>query len=183
MSEPLHPKDVTLRELHSAREVRARIEALAKSMLEDYSGRSPLFVVIAEGARRFAAELVQRLAAQGLHPEVVFLRASRTHGATLVQVRVEPIDPSRFRDSDVVVVDDVADEGRTLEAVLGLVRRGEPRTLRVAVLVSKHGQRKINVPIDYVGFELKDGWVVGVGMDLNDRFRDLDYLALVEGPP
>lgn len=79
-------------------------------------------------------------------------------------------------------MDDIADEGRTLEAVLQVVRSGEPHNLRVAVLVSKHRQRKINVPIDYVGFELKDGWVVGVGMDLDDRFRNLDYLAIVESP-
>jgi hypoxanthine phosphoribosyltransferase len=176
------PNDVTLREIHSAREVRERIDALANDMLKDYSGGSPLFVVIAEGARTFAQELVRRLAARELNPDVMFLRASRTEGANLVQVQVEPVDPSRFRAREVLVVDDIADEGRTLEAVLHVVRSGEPRNLRVVVLVSKHGQRKINVPIDYVGFELKDGWVVGVGMDLDDRFRNLDYLAIVESP-
>ncbi len=178
---PVSPNEVTLREIHSAQQVRARIDALAHDVLEDYAGRAPLFVVIAEGARTFAQELVRRLAARELNPDVMFLRASRTDGANLVQVRVEPVDPSCFRAREVLVVDDIADEGRTLEAVLRVVRSGEPCNLRVAVLVSKHGQRKINVPIDYVGFELKDGWVVGVGMDLDDRFRNLDYLALVEG--
>ncbi len=50
------------------------------------------------------------------------------------------------------------------------------------MLVSKQGRRKVTMSIDYIGFELKDGWVVGLGMDLNGRFRDLDYLALAEGP-
>ena len=74
--------------------------------------------------------------------------------------RVSPHDvtlPQIHSAREVLVVDDIADECRTLEAVLQVVRSGEHRSLGVAVLVSKHGQRKINVPIDYVGFELKDG--------------------------
>jgi hypoxanthine phosphoribosyltransferase len=61
------------------------------------------------------------------------------------------------------------------------VEGGEPRTLRVAVLVRKDPERELKIAIDYVGFELKEGWVVGVGMDLDDRFRDLDYLAVAKG--
>ena len=174
------PNDVTLREIHSAREVRERIDALANDMLKDYSGGSPLFVVIAEGARTFAQELMRRLAARELNPDVMFLRASRTEGANLVQVQVEPVDPSRFRAREVLVVDDIADEGRTLEAVLHVVRSGEPRNLRVVVLVSKHGQRKINVPIDYVGFEIPDQFVVGYGLDVAGRYRNLPFIGVYD---
>ena len=178
----LDPSGISLREIHSSEEVRLRIDALADRILRDYAGQSPTLVVIAEGARTFAGELVERLSAQGLQPEIVFLRVSRTRGTSLVQVQIEPMDPSRFEKSDVLVVDDIADEGRTLEAVIELVQRGRSRSLRVAVLVSKQGRRKVTVSIDYIGFELKDGWVVGLGMDLNGRFRGLDYLALAEGP-
>lgn len=181
MSARQDPRDVELREIHSAEEVQARIDALAERMLRDYAGRPPVFVVIAEGARRFAGELVKRLEAQSARPEVVFLRASRTRGSKLVPVQVEPMNPSRFTDRDVLIVDDVADEGRTLEAVASLVEGGEPRTRRVAVLVRKDPERRLKIAIDYVGFELKEGWVVGVGMDLDDRFRDLDYLAVAKG--
>jgi hypoxanthine phosphoribosyltransferase len=181
MSAPQDRRNVALREIHSAEEVQARIDALAERMLRDYAGRSPIFVVIAEGARRFAGELVKRLAAQNVRPEVVFLRASRTRGSNLVPVQVEPVNPSRFKGREVLIVDDVADEGRTLEAVASLVWGGEPRTLRAAVLVRKDPERQLEIAIDYVGFELKEGWVVGVGMDLDDRFRELDYLAVAKG--
>ncbi len=176
------PSGIRLREIHSSEEVRVRIDALADRILRDYAGHSPTVQVIAEGARTFARQLVERLSAQGLQPEVVFLRVSRTRGTSLVQVQIEPMDPSRFENSDLLVVDDIADEGRTLEAVIELVQRGKSRTLRVAVLVSKQGRRKVRMSIDYIGFELKEGWVVGLGMDLNGRFRDLNYLALAEGP-
>ena len=90
-------------------------------------------------------------------------------GDALVPVAVEPFDAARCRDRDVVVVDDIADEGRTLDAVLQLVRAAAPRRVRTAVLVSKPARRRIAVPLDYVGF----------GMDLHGRLRELDFLAVV----
>ena len=171
----------SLRQLHSAPEVQLAIDRMAAGMLQDYAGGAPLFLVIDEGARRLAGALLDRLALQGTYPELVFLRAARTRGSRLMHVQLEPIDPGRFENLDVLIVDDIADEGRTIEAVSALVRKGSPRSLRVAVLVSKQARRKADISLDYVGFELKDGWVVGVGMDLNGEFRDLDHLALVEG--
>jgi hypoxanthine phosphoribosyltransferase len=94
---------------------------------------------------------------------------------------VQGIDPTTFEDRDILILDDIADEGRTLEAVSALVQDGEPRSQKVAVLVSKLSRRKVDIALDYVGFEVDDGWVVGFGMDLDERYRDLDYLAVAEG--
>lgn len=177
MSSPEH----TLRELHSADEVSARIRELGERLYRDYADTPALFLVIAEGARRFADVLVQGLVERNVHPEVVFLRARRTAGSTLGEVQVQGVDPGSFEDRDVLILDDIADEGRTLEAVSALVQEGEPRSQRVAVLVSKLSRRKVDIPLDYVGFEVDDGWVVGFGMDLDERYRDLDHLAVAEG--
>ena len=78
-------------------------------------------------------------------------------------------------------LDDIADEGRTLEAVTERVRAGGPRSLRTAVLVSKLSRRRVPLELDHVGFEVARGWVVGYGMDLDDAYRDLDWLGVVEG--
>jgi hypoxanthine phosphoribosyltransferase len=169
-----------LRELYSAEAVSARIGEIGDRLYRDYADTPALFVVIAEGARRFADALVQGLVARNVNPEVVFLRAWRTEGSTLGEVQVQGVDPSAFEDRDVLILDDIADEGRTLEAVSVLVQEGEPRSQRVAVLVSKLSRRKVDIPLDYVGFEVADGWVVGFGMDLDERYRDLDHLAVVE---
>jgi hypoxanthine phosphoribosyltransferase len=118
--------------------------------------------------------------AGGIQPEVVVLRASRTRGTALLEVRVESVDPRAFVDRDVLVVDDIADEGRTLEAVVARVRGSRPRSVRTVVLVSKLEHRKAEIPLDYVGFEIDEGWVVGFGMDLDEEYRDLDYLAVLE---
>ena len=79
-----------------------------------------------------------------------------------------------------LVVDDVADEGATLRAVLELVELAETRTVRTAVLVDKRGSRQEAIRLDYVGFVVETGWVVGYGMDVDGEFRDLDEIGVVQ---
>ena len=138
--------------------------------------------MIAEGARRFAAALVDALGEARERVETLTVRARRTRGSALVGVEVDEIDPRVLEDAELLVIDDIADEGLTLEAVMRLVRAQRPRSVRIAVLVSKHERRATELRLDYVGFEVKQGWVVGFGMDLDERYRELDHLALVRGP-
>ncbi len=170
-----------LREIHSADEVKSRIGVLADRLYRSYADTPVMFVVIAEGARRFAEELVERLRARRVDPAVVYLRVWRTKGTALGEVQTEAIDPSTFEDRDIVILDDVVDEGRTLEAVTTIVEEGDPRSVRIAVLVDKTERRAVQVPLDYVGFTVDEGWVVGFGMDLDGEYRDLDNLVIVEG--
>jgi hypoxanthine phosphoribosyltransferase len=97
----------------------------------------------------------------------------------LQDVQVEAFDPDAFEGRDVLVVDDIADEGETLRAVLDLLAGVETRTVRTAVLVDKRTPRRGRLPLDYVGFELEGGWVVGFGMDLDGAYRELDAIAVV----
>jgi hypoxanthine phosphoribosyltransferase len=170
-----------VRELYSARVVDARIDALAAELTKALPSTDPLIVVIAEGARRFAARLARGLAARGLAPESLEVRARRSEGTELRDVELEACAPERFRGRDVVITDDIADEGRTLEAVTSLVRSGQPRSVRTAVLVSKPTRRRVALELDHVGFEVGAGWVVGYGMDLDGAFRELDWLGVLEG--
>jgi len=170
-----------LRELHSARAVEARIAEMAGELARALEGRAPLVVVIAEGARRFAAALAARLGERGLAAEQVIVRARRSHGLELRPVELGELDATRVAARDVVVVDDIADEGRTLEAVCARVRTGAPRSLRTAVLVSKLSRRRVALELDHVGFEVARGWVVGFGMDLDGALRELDWIGVVVG--
>jgi hypoxanthine phosphoribosyltransferase len=168
-------------ELHSARVVDERIDALAAELARALSGRAPLLVVIALGARRFAARLARGLEARGIAPELLEVRARRSHGTELREVVLDGCDASVFRGRDVVISDDIADEGRTLEVVGELVRAGAPRSVRNAVLVSKPARRRAAILLDHIGFEVESGWIVGYGMDLDGAYRDLDWLGVIEG--
>jgi hypoxanthine phosphoribosyltransferase len=167
-----------LERVFSAKQVGDRIEELVEDLHRAYENRDLLLVVIAEGARRFAEALVDGLEERLVFPSVHYVRASRTRGTELVQVQLESVDPGQFENRDVLVVDDIADEGRTLEAVLAVVSEGEPRSLEVTVLVSKRERRCVDLEIRYVGFEVERGWVVGFGMDLDGRYRELDDISL-----
>lgn len=169
-----------LREIVSADEVRGRIDRLADEVYAR-SGTAPLqLVVIERGARRFAEALARVLRSRGTPVGLVSVHARRSEGRELRDVCIDPIDPRVFAGSDVVIVDDIADEGRTLEAVERIVREGVPRSVRTAVLVSKPSRRQVPLRLDFVGFEVEDGWVVGFGMDLDGAYRELDHLAVVE---
>jgi hypoxanthine phosphoribosyltransferase len=172
---------IRLRELYSARAVDERIAELAAELARALAGSEPLLVVIAQGALRFAQRLTERLAEHGVRAEQRFVRARRSHGLELRPVELEGCEPAQYFGRDVVIADDIADEGRTLEAVAARVREGSPRSLRTAVLVSKLSRRRVALALDHVGFEVARGWVVGYGMDLDDEYRELDWIGVVEG--
>jgi hypoxanthine phosphoribosyltransferase len=166
-------------ELYSPRAVDERIAALAGELAPALAGRAPLLIVIAEGALRFAARLAERLAERGVRAEQITVRARRSRGLQLLPVELDGCAPAQFAGRDAVVVDDIADEGRTLEAVCARVREGGPSSLRTVVLVSKLSRRQVSIALDHVGFEVARGWVVGYGMDLDGAYRELDWIGVL----
>ena len=168
-----------LQELVAADRVRARISELAERMARDFDGAPFVILRIDEGARRFVEALAKQLEDRGLAPEVQPIRVRRTRGMALLDVQVAAFDPDVFEGRDVLVVDDIADEGETLRAVLELLESVETRSVRTAVLVDKRVSRRAPIPLDYVGFEVEGGWVVGFGMDFEGSYRELDTISVV----
>jgi hypoxanthine phosphoribosyltransferase len=159
--------------------IRARIAELAAQLAREYAHTPLTLVCILEGARRFADALCAELAARRLPPERIDVRARRTQGMRLEPVQIEGFEPERLAGRDVLVLDDIADEGATLRAVLDVAALGEPRSLRCAVLVDKRERRRDGLAPDYVGFAVESGWVIGFGMDLDGAYRELDYIGVV----
>jgi hypoxanthine phosphoribosyltransferase len=170
---------VRIEPLFTEAEVEARIRELSARIYRDYAD-SPLIVLcIAEGAIRFVDALIAEVELRGLQPERLTVRARRTEGTTLGPVQVDAFDAERLEDRDVLVVDDIADEGNTLLAVLDLVSMAEPRSIKTAVLIDKRERRTEPLVLDYVGFEVESGWVIGYGMDVDGEYRDLDWIGVL----
>ncbi|MEN8182934.1 MAG: phosphoribosyltransferase family protein [Myxococcota bacterium] len=167
-----------IEELFSASCVRGRIGELAERVARDFADSRFVILRIDEGARRFVEALCAELKARGARPEVRAVRVRRTRGTTLAEVQVESFDPEALDGRDVLVVDDIIDEGRTLGALRDLLEATEPRSVRTAVLVDKREARREPVPLDYVGFRVEGGWVVGFGMDLEGAYRELDFIGV-----
>jgi hypoxanthine phosphoribosyltransferase len=172
---------VELKVVHGEAQVAARIDALAAQIAARYAERAPVLVVIAEGARRFAEALARGLRARGLEPEALAVRVRRTaSGTSLGALTAEALDCARVAGRGVLIVDDIADEGLTMREVERQVAACGAASIERAVLVSKLARRQVRLQLDYVGFEIADGWVVGFGMDLDGAYRELDHLALAE---
>ena len=165
--------------LLSAATIQARIDELAARIADDYRESPLTLICVAEGARRFTDDLLARLAARGRRPERLDVRARRSAGTSLGAIAIDPFDPGPLEGRDVLVVDDIADEGTTLRALLAIVARGKPRSLRSVVLLDKSERRRAPLALDYVGFRVERGWVVGYGMDLDGAYRDLDWIGVL----
>jgi hypoxanthine phosphoribosyltransferase len=157
-------------------QIQRRIDELADLIRADYGDNPVLLVGILKGSFIFIADLVRRL---GENVSVDFVQV-RSYGEGMtsdgnVQIRKD-LDVN-IRDVDVLIVEDIVDSGATLNHLLELLRTRGPRSLKVVALLSKPAARRVQVQTDYVGFEIPNDFVVGYGLDLAEKYRNLTCIA------
>lgn len=169
------------RELISAERIRARVAELAEAITRDHADAAPhglLLVGVLKGAFIFLADLARALPI----PNAVDFLALSSYGAggsNRSGVRVVMDLRESVRDRHVIVVEDIVDTGHTLAYVLDMLALREPASLRTCALVVKPSRHEVEVPLDYVGFEIDDEWAVGYGLDYKDRYRTLPYIGTI----
>ena len=165
--------------LYPRAEIALRVDALAREIDRDYAGRDLLMVGILKGSFLFIADLVRAISTPA---DVDFVRiasyGSDTRSSGIVEIRKDLEMPIRGR--HILIVEDIVDSGYTLEALCNLLLLREPASLRVCTLVDKRALRATEVPVDYVGFTLEQGFIVGYGLDYDERFRGLPDIYLVK---
>ncbi len=165
--------------LLSRREVAARIEELGRAITSDYAGRAPHLIGVLKGACPFLADLMRRIDL----PLTIDFVAVSSYGAaneTSGEVRLLKDVEQSLAGRDVIVVEDIVDSGLTLGFLLRLIACHAPASVRVAALLSKPSRRRIAVSVDYLGFEIEDRFVVGLGLDHDGRFRNLPDICAYE---
>jgi hypoxanthine phosphoribosyltransferase len=176
------PNAPMIRPLFDAATVQRRIGTLAAEVAGDYPAGQIVFLGILTGAAHFMMELIASLpASMQLRVVYDFVDVSSYAGQTstgTVQVRQDcSVD---LRDQHVLIVDGVVDTGLTLQCVLDLVAERQPSSIRVCALVDKPARRSHDVAVDYCGFTVEDLFIVGCGMDYDQRYRALDYIGVLE---
>ena len=168
--------------LISAAEIQGRVEFLAGQILNDHPGGTIRLVVALKGAWVFAADLARAM--QG-RVEIDFLTAASYGSGTTSSgaVSVTGDESLDLAGQQVVVVEDIVDSGRTVQAVVGRLRKLRPASLRLATLLSKPSRRVIAVQVDYLGFEIADEFTVGYGMDWAEQFRHLPDIRTLRNIP
>ena len=155
-----------------------RVRNLGGEISRDYEGKQPLVVGILRGAVVFHADLIRHLE---LNLKIDFMSVASYGPATdsSGEVRlVKDLESSIFG-LDVILVEDIVDTGLTLDYLLRNLKNRRPSSLRVCSLLSKPDRRRVEVTVDYQGFEVPDQFVVGYGLDFNQQFRNLPHVALL----
>lgn len=161
-----------MQRLYSARQIRTATMAIAQQLNLDYKGQQILFLGVLKGSFLFLADLVRHVT---VPCTVDFVRLASYGAATASSGQVHRVmpwsDPVRGR--HVVVVEEIVDSGHTLARLLADLASAQPASVRVCTLIDKRGRREIPIAVDYRGFELDDGFVIGYGLDYNERYRNL----------
>jgi hypoxanthine phosphoribosyltransferase len=165
--------------LITAEEIEARIMEMGKAISRDYEGCNPLLVGVLKGVVPFMAALLPAIT---IPMEVDFMAISKYSPAEDSQqgVRLEKDLSLPISDRHVLFVEDVIDTGLTLSYLLRNLKARRPATLKVCTLFNKSRRRLIEIPSDYVGFDLPDLFVVGYGLDYRERYRNLPFVGLLK---
>ena len=170
-----------MRVLLSQDVIQARIAEMGRQISKDYAGGEPHLVGVLKGAFPFLTDLSRSIE---LPLTLDFIAVSSYGAATKTSGEVRLIkDLDQGLDGrDLLVVEDIVDTGLTLNYLMNLLKARGPRSLKVATLLSKPSRRLVQVEVDYVGFTIEDHFVVGYGLDFNEKFRNLKEIMVYGGP-
>ena len=159
-------------------ELQARIAELGVEISRDYAGRDLLLVGVLKGAVFFMADLMRELT---VPCEIDFMAISSygagTDSSGVVRI-LKDLDIN-ISGRDVVVVEDIIDSGLTLSYLMRSLKARKPATVEICALLTKPERREVEVPVAYVGFEIPNKFVIGYGLDFDERYRNLPYVAVL----
>jgi len=168
-----------IRVLLTEEEVDKRIQEIGEQISKDYAGKEVHLVCVLKGGSFFMCELAKRIT---VPVSFDFMSVSSygkdTKSSGVVRI-VKDLDES-LKDKEVIVVEDIVDSGRTLSYLLEMLKDRGPKSLRLCTLLDKPDRRVVEVNVDYTGFAIPDEFVVGYGLDYDQKYRNLPYIGVVE---
>ena len=158
-------------------QIRVRVQELGAQLTQDYAGKDLVVIGLLNGVFPFIADLVR---AMDMELNVSFMQVASYGGGMEGTGEVHILkDLDRgIRGRHALIVEDIVDTGLTLFKVGNLLKDREPASLKVCTLLDKPSRRKVQVPVDYVGFTIEDHFVVGYGLDLDDKLRNLPFVGV-----
>lgn len=161
------------------KKIEERIIELSDAINRDFAGEPLIIVGILKGSFMFMSDLIKHL---NMDTEVHFMKASSygsgTQTSGLVQIKLD-IDRDVFG-KNVLIVEDIIDSGYTMNEVKKLLKGRGAKTLKLCSCLSKPSRREVDVEIEYLGFEIPDKFVVGYGLDYDEKYRNLPYIGYIE---
>jgi hypoxanthine phosphoribosyltransferase len=157
-----------------------RVAELGAQISADYAGKDLLLICILKGGIMFLVDLSRNIT---LPHEMDFLAVS-SYGKGVREssgnVRIDMDLTAEVSGRHVLIVEDIIDSGQTLRFVMDVMQARKPASLRLCTLLNKPSRRKVDIPIDYVGFEIENKFVFGYGLDLDEKYRNLPFIGVVK---
>ena len=167
--------------LITAEQIETRIKEIAAQINEDYSADQPLhFVAVLKGAFVFLSDLARAMAPRAVTLDFIAVSSYGAATKSSGEVRLQKDLDTPLQGRDVIIVEDIVDTGLTLSYLQDVLRARDPRSLKTACLLSKPSRRKVDVLVEYIGFEIEDKFVVGYGLDNAGQFRHLPFIGIQE---
>ena len=162
----------------SEEEINARIAELGEQISRDYEGKEIFLICILKGASFFACEIAKRIT---VPVNIDFMKVSSYGGGTVSsgQVSIKMDVSESIAGKEVLIVEDIIDSGNTLNLLPKILMERGPKSIRLCALLDKPDRREVDVKMDYVGFRIPDKFVVGYGLDYDQRYRNLPYIGEV----
>ncbi len=158
--------------------LQSRIAELGAEISRYYEGQDLLLVSVLKGSVLFLTDLVRRITV----PHAIDFMATSSYGSGMVSTGVvrilKDLDVS-IEGRNVLIVEDIVDTGRTLDYLVRILRARQPRSLRICTLLNKPSRREVEIPLDYIGFDIPDKFVLGYGLDYLELYRNLPYIAVL----
>lgn len=155
-----------------------RIEEMAKELEKDYEGKEIVFLGILKGSVPFMWELAKRVKNNIIFE---FIEVSSYNGTESTgKITLHKDIKNSIEGKDVIIIEDIIDTGRTLDFLLEHLKEKNPASVKIATLLSKPSRRVIELNVDYIGFKIEDKFVVGYGLDYDQKFRNLPYIGYIE---
>jgi len=156
-----------------------RIAELGSQISRDYEGKRPILVCVLKGGVLFLSDLIRRVTV----PHEIDFMAISSYGAGTESsgvVRILKDLDANITGRHVLIVEDIIDTGHTLSYILRNLQTREPASLRICTLLSKLQRRELDVPVDYIGFEIPNKFVIGYGLDYAEIYRNLPYIGVLD---
>ncbi len=155
-----------------------RIEELGKQIEKDYEGKEIVFIGLLKGSVMFMSELAKNVKSNVI---LDFMDVSSYQGTESTgKIKINKDIRDSIEGKDVVIVEDIIDTGRTLTYVLEYLKQKNPNSIKIATMLSKPSRRIMELNVDYIGFAIEDKFVVGYGLDCDEKYRNLPYVGYIE---
>ena len=164
--------------LISAEEIQRKVSEMGRRISADYAGKEPVFVGVLKGCFIFMSDLMRNV---DINCTMDFMAVSSYSGtSTTGAVKINKDLSEDIEGRDVIIVEDILDSGITLSYLKGYLLNRKPASIKIATLMDKPARRRADVYADYSCFEVPDAFVVGYGLDYNEKYRNLPYIGVLK---